>query len=141
MKTNIISLISIMVIFAACKVEASNFYQWTDKGGTVAATDNQLRIPPQYRDTAVKRSFGDLEKTSRRSFASVSSTSLVPPVEADQVRISVTEAEKPACTGKVSVNTERRQVGEYNRTFYTITNECGFVVYDSPTPVRLEVDR
>jgi len=138
---NLILLFSCVTLFTAYEVKASNFYQWTDKGGTVAATDNQLRIPLQYRDAAVKRSFADLEKTSRRSYASVSPTSLVPPVEADQVRISVTEAEKSACTGKVSVNTERRQVGEYNRTFYTITNECGVVVYDSPTPVRLQVDR
>ena len=137
----LISIFSLIVIFAACEVKASDFYQWTDRGGTVAATDNQLRIPLQYRNTAVKRSFADLEKTSRRSYASVSPTSLVPPVEADQVRISVTEAEKSACTGKVSVNTERRQMGEYNRTFYTITNECGVVVYDSPTPVRLHLDR
>lgn len=139
----LIVLLSLMTVFTAPKAEAKSFYQWTEKNGTIAATDEGKHVPAQYRGTVIMRSFAELEKTSRISYANVSTARLVPLIEADQVRISVTnpEVENPSCTGKVSVNTERRQVGEYNRTFYTVTNECGVVVYDSPVSPRLQMIR
>ena len=139
----LIVLLGSLTLFTACEVKANDFYQWTTKDGVVSATDSQKRIPPQYRNSAIKRNFAELEKTSNRSYASVSPTKMPPSVEADQVRIVVANPEIPSkvCLGKVNVIKERRQIGEYNRTFYTVIDECGTVVYDSPISPRLNLER
>jgi len=134
----LIVLLSIMTIFTASKAEAKSFYQWTEKNGTIGATDEGKHVPAQYRGVVVMRSFAELEKTAHQSYVNTAERT-----KADEVRIIITDPEVPSttCPGKVSVITERRQVGEYNRTFYTVTDECGVVVYDSPVSPRLQMIR
>jgi hypothetical protein len=126
-------------------VEAADFYQWTTEDGVVSVTDDAKHIPARYRATAVERSF---EGIAAKRFTPESTTT---GSEALSARLQGLREANAApvvnpnqlndCTGPVTVITERRQVGEYNRTYFVATDECGRVVYDSPVPVRLRMER
>lgn len=139
---NFILLIALTAILVSSKVEAADFYQWTTEDGVVSVTDDARRIPARYRATAIERSFKDISaKHTTLLSTSLPSPNAVPVGNPNHLPDEKLDLLLPECDQAVAVTTERRQVGEYNRTFYIVTDECGNVVYDSPVPVRLQLNR
>jgi hypothetical protein len=142
---NIALLIALAAILSASKVEAGDFYQWTNEDGSISFTDDAKRIPARYKASATERDFaGIAEKRITPHSISENAEALAARLQGLRETNSapaVNPNQLPDCSGPVTVVRERRQVGEYNRTFYVATDECGNVVYDSPVPVRLRMER
>lgn len=131
-------LIALVAILSASKVEAGDFYQWTTEDGTVSFAENAKDIPKRYQATAQERTFAEVAAKVHETPILVTPKVHFPSPAAPEV---VNPNRLDDCTGPVTVTTERRQVGDYNRTFYVMKDECGFVVYDSPVPIELRANR
>ena len=135
------------MILVASSAPAGEFYQWTDRDGTVNLTDDVKRIPKAYQASAVKRDFADVD---------VAVTEMVIPaaeydaaVKAGLERLRALNANlslnlnrrDERCTGPVTVTSRRVDVGDYNRRLYYVTDECGRTSTVTPFSPDVQINR
>lgn len=121
-----------LLLLLALPAQASTFYEYRGTNGSLAFTDDAERIPAAYQTAAIERAFEDLK--DRRSIVEN-------PARAPQVpTLEPTEKKEEPCREPVTVRRERRQDGDFNRTYW-IAEQCGERLYDSPNPIRLRIAR
>lgn len=116
---------------------SDSFYQWTLPNGDISMTDDVKRIPANYRDIAVKRSFAQVGRDANMAERTVPNAEYQASLERklDRSRKAMARtainARIEGCDGFITVGQERRNHKErdntYNSLFYVVRDSCGNV--------------
>jgi hypothetical protein len=102
--------------------------------GTISFTDSEKKIPAAYKDVAEKvvleGAFKDLD--------SLTIVTVTPEIKIPVVDVPNTTT---TCDGFVTVTSERRQFGDFNRTVYSVHDECGNLVSETFSQPEVRIDR
>jgi hypothetical protein len=125
-----------LILMMASTAYAGDIFRYVDSDGTVSFTDSVKRIPAAYKDVAEKVV---LEGAFKDTVTFVTVT--------PEIRIPVVEVPTTieTCDGFVTVTSERRQfsdgLSDYNRTVYSVHDECGNLVSETFSQPEVRIDR
>jgi hypothetical protein len=105
-----------------------------DSDGTISFTDDVKRIPAAYKDVSEKVVLeGEFKNFDSLTIVTVTPEIVIPVVEVPNTA--------ETCNGFVTVTSERRQFGDFNRTVYSVLDECGNLVSETFSQPEVRIDR
>jgi hypothetical protein len=123
-----------LILMMATAAYAGEIFRYVDSDGTISFTDDVKRIPPAYKDVAEKVVLeGEFKTLDSLTIVTVTPEIVIPVVEVP----STTET----CNGTVAVTSERRQFGDFNRTVYSVHDECGNLVSETFAQPDVDIER
>lgn len=141
----LIILLALLTLIATPAI-AGDFIQFTAPDGSIAFTDDAKRVPKAATDVT-ERTWEEVRENTRprTTVVPASEVAVVVPQTRTGTGVDVIEANpnrQRDCTGPLTVTKTRRQVGEYNRTFWLAFNRCGDLVFESISPINsgLEIE-
>ena len=103
---------------------AGDIFRYVDSDGVVSFTDSEKKIPPMYKDVAEKVVLeGEFKNLDSLTIVTATPEIVIPVVEVPNTI--------ETCNGKVTITSERRQFGDFNRTVYSVYDECGDLVSET----------
>ncbi len=136
-----------LFLVATHEAEASDFYQWTDSAGAISFTDDESRIPAAFKEAVEVIRIEGLKSFEQGSIVAPSTYAVDLEARLTHLRSMRIESifasrQRPRdCTGHVFVTSERFQIGDYNRRFYTVFDECGRVVSVTRSRPAVQINR
>jgi hypothetical protein len=116
-----IAIVVALILMMATTAYAGEIFRYVDSDGTISFTDDVKRIPAAYKDVAEKVVLeGEFKNFDALTIVTVTPEIVIPDVTFDRAFV--------ACTGHVSVTSERVQFDDFNRTVYYVYDECGKLV-------------
>lgn len=145
--TSMVLLASMGLALMVQIARAESFYQWETSEGTLSFTEEPTRIPLAYESQAVERSFEDVAAKTEDHLTPHSTSH--PNALQSRLRhlreLNAVNQENPnrqtVCNKAVYVSSVRQQVGEYNRRFLVVTDECGRTVSVTQHYPHIEINR
>ncbi len=128
---NIVAVVLILIL--ASVAHAGDIFQYVDSYGVTSFTDDEKRIPAAYKDAAEKIVLEDAFQDM------VTVVTATPEIGTPSVEEG-SEFVEP-CTGAVTVTSERRQFGDFNRTVYLVHDECGNLVSETFSQPEVRINR
>ena len=123
-----------LILMLATAAHAGEIFRYVDSDGTISFTDDVKRIPPAYKDVAEKVVLeGEFKTLDSLTIVTVTPEIVIPVVEAPITTVT--------CDGFVTVTSERRQFGDFNRTVYSVFDECGNLVSETFSQPEVRIDR
>ena len=142
------------VLLMLATASHAEIFNYVDKYGTFSFTDDIKRIPPVYKDVAQKfvlgGEFKDFDRLTIVTVFRPEKTLLDGQVVSNATaRLEHLRAlnENPVsvlnepCTGPITVTSERRQFGDFNRTVYLVHDECGNLVSETFSQPEVNIQR
>ncbi len=121
-----------LILMLATAAYAGEIFRYVTTDETVSFTDDVKKIPAMYKDTAETVVLeGEFKDTT--TFVTVTPEIVIPVVEVP------TTIE--TCDGFVTVTSERRQFGDFNRTVYSVYDECGNLVSETFSQPEVDIER
>ena len=135
----------------ASVAHAGEIFRYVDSCGAVSFTDDVKSIPEAYKDAAEKivlegeyalsTTFAsNWSRLDLRHYAVVEADVTIPPDARLDTENPVSVFNEP-CTGAVTVTSERRQFGDFNRTVYRVHDECGNLVSETFSQPEVDIER
>jgi hypothetical protein len=117
-----------LILMLATAAQAGEIFRYVTNDGTISFTDDVKRIPLAYKDVAETVVLeGEFKWFDSLTISTVKYE--VPHIHLMPLRASAENLNgADECTGHVSVTSERRQFGDFNRTIYLVHDECGELV-------------
>ncbi len=141
----------VLILMMATVAHAGEIFRYVDSYGVVSFTDNEKRIPAAYKDVAEKiilegeyrlsTTFASSRsRLDLRHYAVVEADATILPDARPDTENPVSVFNEP-CTGAVTVTSERRQLGDFNRTVYRVHDECGNLVSETFSQPKVSIER
>jgi hypothetical protein len=123
-----------LILMLATAAYAGDIFRYVDSDGTISFTDDVKRIPAAYKDVAEKI----VLEGEFKNFDSLTIVTVTP-----EIVIPVVEVPTPieTCDGFITVTSERRQFGDFNRTVYSVHDECGNLVSETFSQPDVDIER
>jgi hypothetical protein len=121
-----------MILMLASTAYAGEIFRYVDSDGTISFTDDVKRIPAAYKDVAEKVVLEGAFKDT------VTFVTVTPEIKIPVVEVPTTIE---TCDGFVTVTSERRQFGDFNRTVYSAHDECGNLVSETFSQPEVRIGR
>ena len=124
-----------VVLLMLATVSRGEIFRYVDSYGTVSFTDDVKKIPAAYKDVAGKVILeGEFKTLGSLTIVTVTPEITIPGIEEGS------EFVEP-CDGVITVTSERRQFGDFNRTVYSVRDECGNLVSETFSQPEVNVQR
>ncbi len=122
-----------LILMLATAAYAGDIFRYVDSDGTISFTDDVKRIPPAYKDAAEEVV---LEGEFKNTVTFVTVPRLFPGVVASELLTTV-----ESCDGAITITSERKQFGDFNRTVYSVHDECGKLVSETFSQPEVDIER
>ncbi len=128
------SLAIALILVLSTVAQAGEVFRYVTKDGVVSFTDTEKTIPARYKDVTEKIEVGPFKDFDRLTVVTTEKPEAVVASAAHLARLRASRApvvQTNECTGPITVTSERRQFGEYNREVYLVHDECGNLVSET----------
>jgi hypothetical protein len=122
-----------LILMLATAAYAGDIFRYVDSDGTISFTDDVKNIPPAYKDVAEEVVLGEFKNFDSLTIVTVTPEIVIPVVEVP----TTTET----CDGFITVTSERRQFGDFNRTVYSVYDKCGNLVSETFSQPEVRINR
>jgi len=120
---------------------------WTDSDEVIHFTEREAAVPKQYLEDVELVTIHGLEDFERGSVIAPSTYAVDLEARLTHLRsmriesIFASRQRLRDCTGHVFVTSERFQIGDFNRRFYTVFDECGRVLSVTRSRPAVQINR
>jgi hypothetical protein len=123
-----------LILMLATAAYAGDIFRYVDSDGVVSFTDSEKKIPAMYKDAAEEVVLaGEFKDFDALTIVTVTPEIVIPVVEVP----TTTET----CDGFITVTSERRQFGDFNRTVYSVYDKCGNLVSETFSQPEVRINR
>ncbi len=122
-----------LILMLATAAHADEVFRYVDSYGTVSFTDDVKRIPAAYKDAAEKVVLGEFKNFDSMTIVTVTPEIVIPVVGVPDTTV--------ICEGFVTVTSERRQFGDFNKTVYSVFDKCGNLVSETFSQPEVRINR
>ncbi len=125
--------------------EPHQFLSWTDSDEVIHFTDREAAVPKQYLEDVETITIEGLQNFEQGSVVAPNTYAVDLEAHLAHLReVNAADFRHPRlrdCTGHVLVTSERFQIGDYNRRFYTVFDECGRVASVTRSRPAVQINR